>query len=65
VLVSTLPAGVQQAGIYLAVAQALTRGATATAVQSLSGGAAGSGPGTSAEYQQAADALVHAYRRVI
>jgi hypothetical protein len=65
VLVSALPQSVQQSAIYFGIAQALTRGATATAVQSLSGSSAGSGPGTSAQYTAAAQALIHTYRRVI
>lgn len=65
VLVSTLPPAVHEACIYFAVAQALTRGATATAVQALSGSTAGSGPGSSNTYIEMAQLKVHAYRRVI
>ena len=65
VLVSTLPAAVQQACMYFAVAQALTRGATATAVQATGGGATGGGPMTSDNYNQLAQGLIHAYKRRI
>jgi len=65
VLVTSLPPSVQEAAIYYAVAQALTRGATATAVQALSGSTAGSGPGTSNTYIAMAEAKIHPYRRVI
>lgn len=44
-IVSTLPGSVMQAAIFFSVMQALTRGATATAVQSLSGGVTGGGGG--------------------
>lgn len=64
-LVSTLPANVQLAAIYYAVAQALTRGATATAVQMLTGTAASSGPASSSEYEKMAAGKLYAYRRVI
>jgi hypothetical protein len=42
-LVTTFPGAVIQAGILYSVMQALTRGATSTAVQSISGGVSGSG----------------------
>ncbi len=63
VLVSTLPANIQQAAIYFGVSQALTRGATATAVQSISGGAGGSGPGTTQQYVKLAQDELQAYKR--
>jgi hypothetical protein len=65
VLVSTLPGNVQLAAIYLCVSQALTRGATATAVQAISGGASGGGPQASGDYVKTAHQLIHSYRRTI
>lgn len=65
VIVSALPASVQQACIYLAVAQALTRGATATAVQAIGGSATGGGPQSSGDYVALAQAELQPYRRVI
>ncbi len=64
-LISTLPASVTLASIYFAVSQALTRGATATAVQMLTGTATSNGPASSAEYEKMARAELYAYRRVI
>ena len=64
-LISTLPPNVQLAAIYFAVAQALTRGATATAVQAISGGASGGGPGNSSEYIRMAEQELYAYRRIV
>jgi len=64
-MLSALPASVQQAAIYYAVAQALTRGATSTAVQTVSGGASGGGTKTQQDYIQMANDLVHPYRRVL
>jgi hypothetical protein len=65
VVVSSLPANVIQAGIYFCVAQALTRGATATAVQAVSGGASGGGPSTTDDYNKLAEGLLSTFRRVI
>jgi hypothetical protein len=64
-LVSTLSATVEQACIYFAVSEALTKGATATTVQSISGGSSGSGPSTQKAYEDMAKLLVHSYRRVL
>lgn len=64
-IVSTMPTTVQQACIYFAVSQALTRGATATAVQSISGSASGGGPSTSTDYLNLAREHLQPYRRVI
>jgi hypothetical protein len=64
-VVSALPANVMLAAIYLCVSQALTRGATATAVQSISGGSTGGGQQQSKLYRDLALSLVHAYRRVV
>lgn len=65
VLVTTMPEGLMQAAIYLAVAQALTRGATATVVQSTSGGAAGGGPQSADQLIKLAYELIHSYGRFI
>jgi hypothetical protein len=64
-IVSTLPASVMQAAIYLCVSQALTRGATATTVQSISGGPTGGGTTTQTAYVDMAKALVKPFGRVI
>ena len=64
-LVSCLPAAIMQACIYYATAQALTRGATATAVQSLGGGVAGGGPQSVEGLIKLGDSLIHSYIRVI
>lgn len=67
VVVSTLPGSVQQATILLCVVQAVTRGATATAVQSLGGGVAGGGgsPLSADSLTKTAHGLLAAYRRTI
>lgn len=65
VLVSALPGSVQQASIYFSVAQALTRGATATAVQAIGGSSTGGGPSTTADYTNLAQQLIHTYKRVV
>jgi hypothetical protein len=64
-LVSTLPASVVQAAIYLCVGQALTRGATATTVQAISGGSTGGGTATQTSYADMAKALIAPFKRVI
>jgi hypothetical protein len=65
VVVTTMPEGLMQAAIYLSVAQALTRGATATVVQSTSGGAAGGGPQSADQLMKLAYELIHSYGRFI
>jgi hypothetical protein len=65
VLVTTMPEGLMQAAIYLAVAQALTRGATATVVQSTSGGAAGGGPQSADQLMKLAYELTRSYGRFL
>jgi hypothetical protein len=65
VVVSSLPANVVQGAIYFAVAQALTRGATSTAVQAIGGAASGGGPSTSDDYNKLAQELVQRYQRII
>jgi hypothetical protein len=64
-LVTCMPSAVQQACIYYATAQALTRGATATAVQSLGGGATGGGAQSVKELIDLGDTLMHSFIRVI
>jgi hypothetical protein len=61
VMVSTLPQSVIQAAILFCVAQALTRGATATTAP---GGGGGGGAG-SVDHAGEAELLCHPYRRVI
>jgi hypothetical protein len=65
VVASSLPANVVQAGVYFCVSQALTRGATATAVQTISGGGTGGGPSSSDDYNKLAEDLLRSYRRVV
>jgi len=65
VLVTTMPEGLMQAAIYIAVAQALQRGSTATVVQSTSGGAAGGGPQTAEQLMKLAYELIHSYGRFL
>jgi hypothetical protein len=65
VLVTAMPEGLMQAGIYLSVAQALQRGATATVVQSASGGAAGGGPQSADQLIKMAYDLTRSYGRVV
>lgn len=65
VLVTCLPAVIMQACIYYATAQALTRGATATAVQSLGGGASGGGPQSVEDLIKLGDTLIHSFIRVL
>lgn len=64
-LVTCLPASAMQACIYYATAQALTRGATATAVQSLGGGVAGGGPQSIEGLLKLGDDLMHSFIRVV
>lgn len=64
VLCSTLPGSIQQATIYLAVAQALARGATATSVQAIPGSMVGQGANMK-DFEDAGKRILHTYRRVI
>lgn len=64
-IVTTLPGSVIQATILYSVAQALTRGATATTVQSLGGGASGSGGLSATNLIARAEKAIHSYRRTI
>ena len=63
-LVSSLPQQVQWAAINFAAAQALTRGATATTVQSVSGAAAGGGRGPE-DLSGEAELLCHPFKRSV
>lgn len=65
VLVTTLPAAVRQACIYLAVAQALVRGATATTVQTIAPGGAGGGVLDPEHLVTEAEVLLHPFRRIL
>jgi hypothetical protein len=64
-IVSCLPQSVQWAAILYCVVQALTRGATSTAVQSLGGGVSGSGGLSPGDLTAAAEKHIHAYKRTI
>jgi hypothetical protein len=63
-LVTTLPEQVMWATILFATAQALTRGATATAVQGARGSAGGGGRDAEALVEEA-ELLIHPFRRVV
>ena len=63
-LVTTMPASIQQACIYFATAEALTRGATSTTIHAV-GGAAQSSSGGARELIEEGELLCHAYRRTI
>lgn len=64
-IVTALPGSVIQAAILYATIQALTRGATATAVQSLGGTVSGSGGLSPDSLEKMAQAYISAYRRTI
>lgn len=63
-LVTTLPASVEQACIYFAAAEALTRGATSTTIHSV-GGASQSSGGGARELIEEGELLIHAFRRTV
>lgn len=63
-LVTTMPASVEQACIYFATAEALTRGATSTTIHAVGGGAQSSGGGAR-ELIEEGELLIHSYRRTI
>ena len=63
-IVTTLPGSIEQACIYFAAAEALTRGATSTTIHSV-GGAAQSSSGGARELIEEAELLCHPYRRTI
>jgi len=64
VLVTTMPASVQQACIYFAAAEALTRGATSTTIHAVGGGAQSSDKGAE-DLIAEGELLLHAYRRTV
>ena len=64
VAVSALPAQIQWAAINFAAAQALTRGATATTVQTITGAASGSGSSPDGLTTRA-QALCHPFKRTV
>ena len=64
-IVTTLPAAVMQATILFATVQALTRGATSTAVQSLSGGVNSGGGLSPTALTDAAKDLIRPFKRRI
>lgn len=63
-VVTTMPASVQQACIYFAAAEALTRGATSTTIHAV-GGAAQSSSGGARDLIEEGELLIHAFRRTI
>jgi hypothetical protein len=63
-LVTTMPASVEQACIYFATAEALTRGATSTTIHAVGGGAQSSSGGAR-ELIEEGELLIHAFRRTI
>jgi hypothetical protein len=63
-IVTTMPASVEQACIYFAAAEALTRGATSTTIHSV-GGASQSSGGGARELIEEGELLIHAFRRTI
>jgi hypothetical protein len=64
VLVTTMPASVEQACIYFAAAEALTRGATSTTIHAVGGAAQSSDKGAE-DLIAEGELLLHAYRRTI
>jgi hypothetical protein len=63
-IVSTLPRSVEQACIYFAAAEALTRGATSTTIHAVGGAPQSSGQGATALIEEG-ELLIHAYKRVV
>jgi hypothetical protein len=63
-VVTTLPAAVEQACIFFAAAEALTRGATSTTIHAVGGGAQSSDGGAKALAEEA-ELLIHPFRRTI
>ena len=64
VLVTTMPASIEQACIYFATAEALTRGATSTTIHAV-GGAAQSSSAGARELIEEGELLIHAFRRTL
>jgi hypothetical protein len=63
-LVTTLPASIEQACIYFATAEALTRGATSTTIHAVGGAAQSSDSGARSLIEEG-ELLCHAFRRTI
>jgi len=63
-LVTTMPATIQQACIYFATAEALTRGATSTTIHAV-GGAAQSSDGGAKSLIEEGELLLHPFRRTV
>jgi hypothetical protein len=63
-VVSTLPRSVEQACIYFAAAEALTRGATSTTIHAVGGAPQSSGRGAQALIEEG-ELLIHGYRRTL
>jgi hypothetical protein len=63
-LVTTIPGSVEQACIYFATAEALTRGATSTTIHAVGGAAQSSDSGARALIEEG-ELLIHAYKRSI
>lgn len=63
-ILTTIPASVEQACIYFAAAEALTRGATSTTIHAVGGGAQSSGGGALALIEEG-ELLIHAFRRTV
>ena len=63
-ILTTMPASVEQACIYFATAEALTRGATSTTIHSV-GGAAQSSSGGARELIEEGELLIHAFKRTV
>ena len=60
-IISTMPHAVEQACIYFAAADALTRGATTTTIHAVGGGAQSSGGGAQQLIEEG-ELLIHGYR---
>ena len=60
-IISTMPHAVEQACIYFAAAEALTRGATTTTIHAVGGGAQSSGGGAQQLIEEG-ELLIHGYR---
>lgn len=64
ILMTTMPSSIEQACIYFATAEALTRGATSTTIHSVGGGSQ-SGGGSSTELISEGELLIRNYKRTL
>jgi hypothetical protein len=64
ILVTTMPSSIEQACIYFATAEALTRGATSTVIHAV-GGPAQSAGGSATELISEGELLIRGYKRII